>query len=98
MKKSILLFGMGLLFVLTLSGCGAMMAKKTETPAVKDGRAVTIEMRFDASDMIERASEAGCDVEAVKVEASKRKDTITLTCREPEGMGKAASKTIVIAP
>ena len=97
MKKSILLFGMGLSFVLILSGCGAMMAKKTETPAVRDGRAVTIEMRFDASDMIDRISEAGCDISRVHTEASKRKDEITIDCRAPAGE-TAGAKTIVVTP
>lgn len=81
-----------------MAGCGSFAKKPTTEAVIKDGRQVRIEMRFDASDMIERASEAGCDVESVKVEASKRKDTISLVCRQPEGMGTATSKTIVVTP
>lgn len=84
--------------LLTLAGCGSF-AKKPTVEAVKNGRQVNIEMRFDASDMIERASEAGCDVEAIQVEASRRKDTITLTCREPKVLGKTSgSKTVITIP
>ncbi len=83
-----------------MAGCGSLVKKPTEeSSTVKDGRQVNIEMRFDASDMIERASEAGCDVEAIQVEASKRKDTITLTCREPQVVGKTSgSKAVITIP
>ncbi len=84
--------------LLLLQGCGSLVKKPTaEATAVKDGRQVKIEMRFDASDMIDRISEAGCDISKVHTEASKRKDEITIDCRVPEGEN-TATKTIVVTP
>lgn len=83
--------------LLTLAGCGSLVKKPTEAKAVKPERTVEILMRFDASDMIERISEAGCDISKVHTEASKRKDEITIDCRVPEGEN-TATKTIVVTP
>ena len=51
-----------------------MDAKTERTP-------VTTEMRFDPAGLVESTSESGCDIKSVKIEASKRKDMIDITCR-----------------
>lgn len=42
---------------------------------------VLTEMRFDPAGLVESTSESGCDIKSVKIEASKRKDMIDITCR-----------------
>lgn len=69
--------------VIALSACGAFQTKSDETltSGGKVRAPVATEMRFDAGELIERTSEAGCDIRSVKIEASKRKDEMSVKCR-----------------
>ena len=96
--KLLVLIAASTAVLLTLAGCGSFAKKPTTEEVIRDGRQVRIEMRFDASDMIDRISEAGCDISKVHTEASKRKDEITIDCRAPAGETAAGTKTIVVTP
>lgn len=66
-----------------LSACGAFQTKPDQALAsggkVKDP--VITDMRFDPAGLVESTSESGCNIKSVKIEASKRRDMIDITCR-----------------
>jgi len=63
-----------------LAGCSAFQTKPKAAVDTKRDAVVT-DMRFDAAGLVESTSESGCDIKSVKIEASKRKDMIDITCR-----------------
>lgn len=68
--------------MVALSACGAFQTKPDQALASGGKKdPVITEMRFDPAGLVESTSESGCDIKSVKIEASKRKDMIDITCR-----------------
>jgi len=99
-KVKILLVGVLVSFTLLVSGCASLSGAKKQAAAaaVKQERTVTIEMRFDASELIDKIAETDCVIENVKIEASKRKDEISINCRDPEASKRAPLITTITTP